>query len=96
MAIGTNSASWVFGNLPFLLFLATLVILYITNAHFSEKKIREIHQLSEQVKKKRWEYMTLQSELMGGNQSGELAKRMAAAGLVLPQGKPKKIVIDAE
>ena len=44
-ALGTISSGWVLKNLPFVLFVSFLALIYIANAHYSEKKVREIQML---------------------------------------------------
>ena len=43
------------GQLPFLSFLFIMLLFYITNAHFAEKKVRSINKLTSQLKELRWD-----------------------------------------
>ena len=64
MAVGAYSAVLIFRNLTFVLFLGFLGIIYIANAHYSEKKVREIQALQDDIKELRWRYMAARADLM--------------------------------
>lgn len=91
--IGTLSASLILKNLPFVLFVSFLTMIYIANAHYSEKKIRQIQALQKDITELRWHYMAIQSELMYNSKRSEVEKRVAPLKLKIPKGTPKKIVI---
>ena len=80
-------------NLPFLMFLVLLAILYIGNNHFGEKMIRRTHQMETQFKEIRWEYMSIKSELMFKSKQSHVAKLVSPLGLKELTEPPKKIVI---
>ncbi len=42
-------------NLPFILFLAVVALVYIANNHLAEKKIIRINRLSREIKELKWE-----------------------------------------
>ena len=48
--LGSMSAQLIFKNFPFVLFLGFLTILYIANAHYAEKKVRQIQSLQKEIK----------------------------------------------
>ncbi len=93
LALGQISSEWVFKNFPFVLFLVFLVIFYIANAYYSEKKIRQIQQLQSEVRELRWEYMSLKSSLMHSTMQSEVTEAVAPLGLKPMRGKPKIIKI---
>src|ERR1041384_288368 len=64
----------VIRNLPFIFFLATIGIVYIYNAHYMEKNVREIDQIEKQLNELRWEYMTTKSQLEYLSKQSEVAK----------------------
>ncbi len=92
-AFGNISAELVLKNLPYVLFIGFLAMVYIANAHYSEKKIREIQRLQAEIKELRWHYMSLKSELMYNSKRSEITKQVAPLGLKPMKGKSKKIVI---
>jgi hypothetical protein len=80
-------------NLPFVFFLAAIGILYIANAHYAEKNIREMSQIEKEMNEMRWEYMTTKSELEYISKQSEVAKMIEPSGLKELQEPPKKIVV---
>ena len=88
--LGTLSAELLFKNLLFVLFISLLGLIYIANAHFAEKKVRQIQSMQREVKQLRWEYMTLKSENMYNSKLSEVRKNAENDGLKLR--KPRKIV----
>ncbi len=80
-------------NLPFVFFMAAIAILYIANAHYAEKNVRELNQLEKKMNEMRWEYMTTKSELEHLSKQSEVAKLVAPSGLKELREPPKKIVV---
>ncbi len=95
-AIGTLSTQLVLKNLPFVFFIAFLTVIYIANAHYSEKTVREIQVLQSELKELRWKYMSLRSELMYKNMYSEVEDRVEKDGLKFQPQLPKKIVVKDE
>lgn len=91
--LGDISASLILKNLPFVLFISFLILIYIANAHLSEKKVRQIQALQKEIQELRWNYMSIQSELMYTTRREEVARAVAPQGLKSTTGTPKKIVI---
>ena len=92
-ALGTISSGWVLKNLPFVLFVSFLALIYIANAHYSEKKVREIQMLQKDVRKLRWHYMALQSDLMYDSKRSEVVKKVEDLDLNQGNGTLKKIIV---
>ena len=88
------STEFILKNLPFLAFLGFLATVYIANAHYAERNVREIQLLQKDIKEKRWYYMSLQSDNMYNSKRSEVADRVKEDGLRMRRGKTKKIVID--
>ena len=93
-AVGNISAELVFKNLPFVLFLSFIAMIYIANAHYSEKKVREIQKLQSELKQQRWQYMSLKSELMYQSKRSEIMNAVEPLGLKTNKYKPNKIVVN--
>lgn len=68
-------------QLPFLLYLFFLGVLYIWNGHYQSRTIRAIEQVNNRVKELNWEYMTTQSDIMNMSKQSELAKMVDSIGL---------------
>jgi hypothetical protein len=84
---------WVLKNLPFVLFIGFLGIIYIANVHYAEQKIRRIEALQDDIKELRWEYMSLKSDLMYKSKKSEVERRVSQMGLGDNGSNPQRIVI---
>src|SRR3984957_5020503 len=69
---------WVARNVGFLLFLATLAVVYIYNGHYADQMSRDLNRTNKELK---YEYKTLKSEVMFRSKESELAKAVAPFGL---------------
>jgi cell division protein FtsB len=92
--IGSVSASVVLKNLPFVLFLGFLAVIYIANTHFAEKQVREIQILQREVKELKRQYNSLKSDLMFESRLSEIGEEVARMGLKKSAGRVK--IIKAE
>lgn len=81
-------------QLPYLLFLALLAILYISNRYHAEKMVRKIIHAKEEVKNLRAEQITTASELMNHSKPSALEDIVEQRGLGLkqPVSPPYKLV----
>ena len=93
-ALSTISAKWVLGNLPFVFFVGLLATAYIANRHYSEKAVRDIQTLQEDVQKLRLHYLSLKSDLMYNTKQSEVEKAVIGQGLTNKGKQPKKIIVD--
>ncbi len=84
---------FILKNLPFLVFLGFLAVVYIANSHYAERNVRQIQELQKELKELRWFYMSLQSENMVNSMQSEVVDKVADNGLKLQRGKVKKIVV---
>nr|WP_255492068.1 FtsL-like putative cell division protein [Chitinophaga sp. Cy-1792] len=80
-------------NMPRILFLAALALVYIANSHLAEKRIRRINQLSKEIKELKWEYINVKSELMFRSKMSEVSKSVEQLGLKQLSSPPRKIVL---
>jgi hypothetical protein len=69
------SKEWVVGNLPYLLFLTVLAIVYIGNTYYAEKTFKEIEHTKSELKELRYKYISTKSELMFQSRQSEISKR---------------------
>jgi hypothetical protein len=72
---------WVVRNVGFLLFLATLAVVYIYNGHYADNISRDLNRTNKELKELQYEYKTLKSEVMFRSKESELAKAVAPFGL---------------
>ncbi|HHM20466.1 MAG TPA: hypothetical protein ENJ20_00455 [Bacteroidetes bacterium] len=94
LALGNLSASLILKNLPFVLFLGFLSVIYIANAHFAEKQIRQIQTLQHEVKDLKRQYNALKSENMFNSRLVEIEKEVRGLGLTKKAGRIKRIIIE--
>lgn len=93
LQVGNISAGLVLKNLPYVLFLGFLLVVYIANTHYAEKKVRQIQKMESQVKELRWHYISLKTELMYKSKRSEVVRDVKSDGLRPVKGKPKKIEV---
>lgn len=84
---------FILKNLPFLVFLGFLAVIYIANSHYAERNVRKIQELHKEMKELRWFYMSLQSENMVNSMQSEVLDKVEDEGLKLQRGVVKKIVV---
>lgn len=81
-------------NMPFILFLSALALIYIANSHLAEKKIRRINKLGREIKELKWEYLNVKSELMFRSKMSEVSKAVEPMGLKPLSSPPQKIELE--
>ena len=87
------SAETVLKNLPFLVFLGFIGMLYIMNAHFSEKKLWQIQKYKDEIEELKWEYTSIKADLMFQTKQSEVAKAVEGFGLKNTTATPKRIIV---
>ncbi len=86
-----NRARHIF---PYLLFLALLAFVYITNDYVLENKVRKITRLEHEIKELRYEYISVKSDLMTLSKQSQLEKRLEKLGIKESKEPVKTITID--
>ena len=81
-------------NVPFVTFLGFLATIYIANAHYAERNVREIQVYQRDLKEIRWYYMSLQAENMYNSKLSEVEENVKDEGLKTLTSKPKRIKIN--
>ena len=79
--------------IPYILFITAIGVFYIVNHHYTEKTIRKIHKVEQQVEDLKAHYRTLQADYMHARLQSEVAKKVNKIGLKESSTPPKKIVI---
>jgi Bacteriodetes cell division protein (FtsL-like) len=92
--VSRQSTQWVFDNFNYLLFLGFLSIIYIANAHFAEKSIRDIQKAEKEIKELKWEYISIKSETMYKSMQSQLEGRVSDQRLFLEAEGPKVISLE--
>jgi hypothetical protein len=82
-------------QIPFLIFLAFLAVLLITNRNWSERTIRKVEVLQETLDELRSESITLSAKLMNSSRPSEIVKKVERANIDLqePLRPPQKLVV---
>ncbi|MBF9237899.1 hypothetical protein I2I05_10885 [Hymenobacter sp. BT683] len=81
--------------LPHLLFVMLLTLLYIGNTHYGNRMNRNIHRLKQETEDLRADYTTLKSDYMEASKQSEVARKVAAFGLVESSSPPFRISVPA-
>ncbi len=68
-------------NMPYLMFVTLLCILYITNNNRAISLTRSINDKTKELKELRWRYMDIQSRLMFQTSETQLIPKRSAAGI---------------
>jgi hypothetical protein len=87
------SSDWIINNLLFFLFLGFLGTVYIANAHYAERNVREIQVLQKEIKDLRWQFMSIQADNMYRSKRSEIYEKVRRDGLRSSSEKIKKIVV---
>ena len=82
---------WTIKNIPFLLFLAAIAVVYIANGHMADNRIRKINDTARKLKDLQYQYKTLKSEMMFKSRETEIAKASAPLGLATDSIAPFRI-----
>ena len=81
--------------LPYLLFIMVLTLLYIGNTHYGNRMNRSIQRLKQETEDLRADYTTLKSDYMEASKQSEVARKVAAFGLVESSSPPFRIAVPA-
>ncbi|HEX8507797.1 MAG TPA: FtsL-like putative cell division protein [Hymenobacter sp.] len=81
--------------LPHLLFVMMLTLLYIGNTHYGNRMNRSIQRLKQETEDLRADYTTLKSDYMEASKQSEVARKVAAFGLVESSSPPFRITVPA-
>jgi hypothetical protein len=81
--------------LPHVLFIMFLTLLYIGNTHWGNRMNRSIQKLRLETEDLRADYTTLKSDYMEASKQSEVARKVAAYGLVESSSPPFRISVPA-
>ena len=84
----------VIRQLPFLIFLTFIGLLYIFNSNYANRSIISISRTKKQIEEQRFEYINTKSKLMNTTRQTEIAKRLKTSGLKESKNPPRKILIE--
>jgi len=81
-------------NMPFILFIVGLMVLYIAYGYSAERIVRDLHQVDVELKEVRSDYISKRAELDQEEQQSEVAEDIERLGLKESEVPPIKIVVD--
>lgn len=79
--------------LPHVLFVMFLILVYIGNTHYATRMNRAIQKLKLETEDLRADYTTLKSDYMEASKQSEVARKVAAYGLVESSSPPFRIEV---
>ncbi|WP_020597110.1 FtsL-like putative cell division protein [Spirosoma panaciterrae] len=88
--------AWPIHHIDRILWVTTLLILYIGLNHNAERLVRRIQRTQIQVDELRSQYTVLQADLDKSGKQSEISKRVAALNLSDSQTPPHKIVVKSD
>ncbi|MBW6482543.1 MAG: hypothetical protein K0B10_05735 [Vicingaceae bacterium] len=83
-------------GLPFVLFLTFLGLLYIANGYNTEKLVRELDEINDEMKELRSEYITIKSDLNYESKQSQVASKSELFGVKESTVPPTKIIVSAK
>ncbi len=92
--LGTMLTNWIFGNWQFVLFIFILLIAYISNSLYGERKVRQILQFEKEIKEMRWKYMSEKSNLILNSKQSEISRLVQPLNLSTSNARRKRIIIN--
>lgn len=95
-ALEKLSYKGIVGNVPFLMYAAVLVVLYISNSNHAVQVQKELNQQNLILKELRWKHMDIKSKLVNAGTEKDVLRRGAAIGLQPLRLPPYQIIIDSQ
>ncbi|NVO20066.1 MAG: hypothetical protein HXX13_10220 [Bacteroidetes bacterium] len=87
------SRDYVIRQLPFLLVITLIGLIYIFNSNYTDKTIIQISRTKNELEELRFNYINTKSKLMQGTRQSELVHRLEARGVKESMVPPRKIII---
>lgn len=84
----------VLANMPYLLFVAGLMLFYIGYGYWTERTVRELDRTSSDLKEMRSEYITVRSHLERAERQSQVADDIGGMGLRESRVPPMRIGVD--
>lgn len=84
------------GNMPFILFCAVLMVLYIAYGYHTERVVRDLESTGAALNEQRAEYITVRAELEKLERQSNVAGRIGELGLHESRVPPVKLKVDED
>lgn len=85
---------WSRRQLNFIVFLAGIGVLYISNSYYAESVVRQIDDMNRELKELHVEYISSKSEVMNRSKQSVLIKRLEKSGLKESIEPVRKIIVN--
>jgi hypothetical protein len=85
----------VLGNMPFILFVAGLMLAYIGYGYWTERTVRDLERTRTELNEMRAEYLTIQARLDEAEQQSQVGEQIGAMGLQDSHVPPYRITVPA-
>jgi Bacteriodetes cell division protein (FtsL-like) len=92
--VGTMLSEWIFGNLPFVFFLFFVGLIYIANSNYSQKQVRRMQTLQNELKDMKWRYNAAKADLMLNTKQSEVERAVDPFGLRASNQRTKRIIME--
>ena len=86
----------VLRNMPFILWVAGLMLCYIAYGYYTERTVRTLDRTSTELQEMRSEYITIRSQLEQAEQQSQVASDIEGMGLKESRVPPHKIAVDED
>lgn len=83
----------VVNQLPFLIYIVFIAVLYIANSYNADKAIIESTRIKKANEEYRYAYISTHSKLMNVSRQSELARKLVTTGLKELKVPPRKIIV---
>lgn len=86
----------VLANMPFLLFVAGLMLFHIGYGYWTERTVRDLDRVSGELKEMRSEFITVRSHLEKAERQSQVADGISGMGLRENREPPMRIMVDKQ
>mgnify|MGYP003603638949 CR=1 FL=1 len=83
----------IVSNIPIILYIAFLALVYITINHRAENTIRDINKTAKELKELRWKYVDEKTQIMFLTKESQLEQTATSIGIHKTKTPPYKIEI---
>lgn len=80
-------------QLPFILYISLLLLIYIANSYYGERTIYQIESNKSELIELRSEYITAKSRLMTGTNLSRVSQKLKPMGIFPSHTPPRKIFV---
>ncbi|MBK6544048.1 MAG: hypothetical protein IPO78_11570 [Saprospiraceae bacterium] len=86
------SAMIVWKNKMYLVFLFSLMLVYIGNVQYSEYRIRKTQIIEKEITHLKWNYWTMKSGMIYNGMEEQVGKKVSEKELIIKEEAPKVLI----